>query len=384
MTPIKSFLKRNWRVFITVLPLIFLMSTGGYASYMYNGLDITPNASVQESYDDNITDVKNNPISDSISQLLVGLGIKQEGKTESLSLDTKIEEDLYAQHSTFDNTSEYMNLNYKEDFSHYDQLKVTDVFSHAEQPTSFANAFGSTPGFYYTYQNTVNMAYHHDLSEQLGVNFRYSNEILDFVNNSSSNSTLNTVGTGLEYALDSATILKTDYDYNYRDFYPGPSATENEVSLGLKRYLTPQLYAELRSGADIINSFNGENYVKPLYKASLTNDIDETTQTGISFEKQYTTTGYSQDLFNAWRVSANYVKQLTSRLTATINVFYGNGDYITTPTKEKYTGAAIGVSYQLTKMTKVTLSYTFSQDDSTTQTNTYTKNVVFLGITKEF
>jgi hypothetical protein len=380
----KRFIKKNWRVFVGIFPWMFLMSTGGYASYMYNGLEITPSASVQEGYDDNITYVKNNPISDAFTQLLAELAVKQEGKTESLSLDTKIEEELYAQHSSLDNTSEYMNLDYKQDFSEYDHLKVTDVFSHAEQPTSFANAFGSTPGFYFTYQNTLDMAYHHDLTEQLGANFRYSNDLLDFSNTSMSNSSLNTVGTGLEYAFDSATILKTDYDYNYREFYPGPSATENEVSAGVRRYLTPQLYADLRSGADFINSFNGQNYIQPLYKASLTNDLDETTQTGISFEKQYTTNGWNQDLFNEWRVSGNYIKDLTSRTTATLNVFYGNGDYISTNINEKYTGASIGVSYELTKKAKVTLSYTFSKDDSTLSTNSYTKNVVYLGTKYEF
>jgi len=377
-------MKKNWRIFCGILPFIFLMSTRGYAAYMYDGLEITPSASIQEGYDDNITYVKNNPISDAFTKLLAGIAVKQERKLESLSLDARIEEELFAQHSSFDTTSEYMNLLYKQDFSKYDQLKVSDAFSHAANPTSFENAFGSTSGRYFTYQNTLDMGYRHDLTEQLAVNFRYANDLLDFTSKSVSNSSLNTVGTGLEYAFDSATILKTDYDYNYRDFYPGLSATENEVSAGLRRYFTPQLYVDLRSGADFINSFNGQNYIQPLYKASLTDDLDENTQTSISFEKQYTTTGYTQDLFNTWRVSANYIRNLNSRITATVNIFYGNGDYISTDIQEKYTGASIGVSYELTKNAKLTLSYTFSKDDSTLPTNSYTKNVVYLGAIYEF
>jgi hypothetical protein len=378
------FIKRNWQVLAGIFPWMLLMSTGGYASYMYNGLEITPTASVQEGYDDNVTYLKNNAISDAITQLAADLAVKQEGKTESLLLDAKVDEELFAQHSSFDNTSEYLNLNYKQDFSQFDQLKVTDVFSHAEDPTSFQNAFGSTAGRYFTYQNTVNLAYHHDLTEQLGANFRYANDLLDFTAANISDSSLNTVGTGLEYAFNSATILKTDYDYSYRDFYPGPAATTNEVSAALRRYLTPQLYAELRSGVDFIDSFNGQNHIQPLYKVSLTKDLDENTQTGISFEKQYTTTGYTQDLFNTWQVSADYIKTLTSRLTATFNVFYGNGDYSGTAIQEAYTGANIGASYDLTKNAKVNLSYTFSKDDSTLPTDSYTKNVVYLGINYEF
>lgn len=351
---------------------------------MYNGLEITPSATVQEGYDDNITYVKNNPISDAVTQLLAVLGIKQEGKTESLSLDTKIEEELFDQHSSFDNTAEYMNLDYSQDFSKYDQLKATDVFSHAVEPTSFQNAFGSTSGRYFTYQNNFDMSYHHDINAQFAVNFRYSNDLLDFSTASISNSSLNTVGTGLDYTLDPVTILSTKYDYNYRDFYPGSSAVENEASENLRHYLTPKLYLDLSAGADFINSYNGQNYIEPMYKASLTNEVDEKTKTGISFEKQYTTTGYDQDIFNSWQVSANYIKDLTSRITAGFNVFYGRGDYILSGVKETYTGTTIGASYELTKKAKLTLSYSFSKNDSNPSTGSYTKNVVFFGFNYEF
>ena len=85
--------------------LIFLLSTKVHASYMYNGLEITPSASVQESFDDNITYTKTSPISDAITHLILGLGVKQTGKTETCSLNANIDQAIFAKNSAFDNTS---------------------------------------------------------------------------------------------------------------------------------------------------------------------------------------------------------------------------------------------------------------------------------------
>ena len=382
-------MRKTWRHYTATLPWLFFMSTAGYA-YDFNGIQINPTASVHEAYDDNVTYVKNNPISDEITHLIGGVDVKQEGKTESFSLSTKIDQELFARNPSFDNTSEYANfmnftdLMFKQDVTDYDQVKVNDSFSHTEDPTSFQNAFGSISGRYSTYHNVFDLAYHHDLAKQIGLNFHYNNDLLAFTTNSINNSDLNAVGAGAEYDLDSLTILKTDYDYKYRDFYPGSSAAENELTAGVKRYVASHVYVDLTSGADIIASYNGQDTVQPLYRVSLINELDENTQTGISFQKEYDTTGYSQQLFNSWRVSANYAKDFTNRLKGACNLFYGEGDYIDSNTNDKYIGASVGAIYELTRHAKLNLNYTFSKDYSSSPNSGYTKDVVDLGIDYEF
>jgi hypothetical protein len=346
--------------------------------------EITPRAGMSESYDDNITYVKDNPQSDWITELLVGLGIRREGKNNLLTMDVSATHQFFFDNSSFDNTSEYLDVNFLQEISKYDTLRITDTFSHSEEPRSFADAFGRTTGRYSTFQNDAGVDYRHDFSQQLAGNLRYANSLTNYSRNDLSDSDMNTVGTGLDYAFNSANIASLNYDWMKRDFSPGASATTRELAGVLRHFFTAQVYLDLQGGADFIKSFNEEESTKPLFRAALINDIDETTRTGIRFEKQYTTTSYTQDLFDMWRVSVNLLKQLTSRFTATFNAFYGQGTYVTTDIQDDLTGVGLGCNYDLTKDAKVNLGYSFSQDDSTDAVNSYTKNVIYLGMEMKF
>lgn len=371
---------------VVILGFLFLTFGAPSSSYafLWNNIEVTPRVALSETYDDNITFIKNNPVSDAVTCALIGLGFKIEGKTHSLALDANVAHEFFSQNTSFNNTAEDVTLRLQKELSKYDLIKITDSFSHSEEPRSFEDAFGRTSGRYFTYCNVFNTGYHRDLNQQLAWDFRYANDLTDFSQKDLSDSAMNTVGTSLEYAFDSANILGLNYAWNKRDFSPGPAATEQEVSLNLRHFFTTQLYLDVQPGANFVSSYNDKDYTKPMVRVFLTNDIDKNTQAGISFEKKYTTTAYTQDLFNIWRVSMTYLKQLTNRSSAAFNAFYGHGDYVITDILEKYQGVAIGCMYDLTKKAKLNLSYAFSQNSSTAETDSYTKNTFFLGVTFEF
>lgn len=371
------------RVIVGMIFGVLLLASTSQA-FMWQGFEITPRASVREGYDDNVTYTKDNPIHDSITNLLFGAGVKQEGHTHSLAVDFNVAHQFFAQNISFNNTAEDVTVRLSKELSKYDQVKVIDTFSHAEEPRSFEDAFGRTSGRYFTYHNVFGLGYRRDLNEQIAWNLRYTNDTNDYSRKDMSDSSLNTVGTAVDYAFDSATIISPSYDYMYRDFSPGPSATENELAVNLRRFFTSQLYLDLQGGVDFFDSYGGQSYTKPMFRAALTNDIDETTQGGITFEKKYSTTSYTQDLLDSWRVSLKLAKQLTARFQAMASAFYGKGTYVATDQKDNLTGVNIGGSYELTRKAKLNLNYLYAQDDSTETSNSYIKNAVYLGITVEF
>ncbi|MCK5218624.1 outer membrane beta-barrel protein [bacterium] len=375
--------RRHLRITAVVIFLIFLLTPMAGIS-LGQGLEVIPRASFSEGYDDNVTYVKNNSIRDFVTNFLAGAEIKREGKTCSLSIDVNVACQLFAGNTSFNNVAEYIAVRAKKELSKCDQLTLNDSFSHAEEPRSFEDTFGRTGGRYFTYQNYFTMGYRRDLSQQLAWGIRYGNDSKNFSRKDMDDSSVNTVGTGLDYAFDSETVLSPKYDYARQDFSSGHSATENEISVNLRRFLTAQLYIDLQTGVDFIDSYDGQNYTRLLYRAGLTNDIDENTRCVISVEKKFSTTAYAQDLLDSWRVSIKLAKQLTARFQVLLNAFYGNGTYVTTDIKDKFTGVNAGGSYDLTEKIKLKLNYAYSKDDSTQLTNSYTKNTVYAGVSAEF
>jgi uncharacterized protein (PEP-CTERM system associated) len=195
---------------------------------------------------------------------------------------------------------------------------------------------------------------------------------------------MNGVNFGFDYSLSSADILSSEYGFSKREFDPGTSGTTHELSGKYRHFLTKKLYVDLQTGVDVIDSYNNKDYVKPLYRAKLTQDLDQNTQAGVLLEKQYTLPSDKQDLFNSWRFSATLDKELSARLTGGLKVFYGEGNYVASDETDKFTGLETGLAYELTKKTKVNLKYVFSKEASSTVNAGYTRNVVFAGIKTEF
>ena len=155
--------------------IFFLFSADSGAS-VFEGLTIRPRGELRQAYDDNITLANDNEKDDFVTTLLAGLDVGYEGKTQTLTLSGDIKQQLYAREAGFNNLSEALRLNFNQEFSRYDRLRVTDSFTHADEPTSFEDDFGRTAGRYSYYRNTFNTEYTRDISRQISVQGHYGNE----------------------------------------------------------------------------------------------------------------------------------------------------------------------------------------------------------------
>ena len=121
-----------------------------------------------------------------------------------------------------------------------------------------------------------------------------------------------------------------------------------------------------------------------MFSASLAGELDKRTTATLSFDKQYYTNSYSQDLFDYWQISASFAKQLLARLKFLVSGFYGNGKYIAQGIQDNLFGLNASMEYELTRRAKARITYSFSKTDSDQHSRDYTKNTTYAGLRMEF
>jgi len=110
---------------------------GNAWAFRLGKIEIKPHASVYETYDDNVTYVKENKISDYITKPSVGALMIYEGKTTSLMVDGNYYHEFYADNSGFDNNGGDVSAELNSELSKYDRISLRDSFSKTYEPRSF-------------------------------------------------------------------------------------------------------------------------------------------------------------------------------------------------------------------------------------------------------
>lgn len=364
-------------------------------SYKYKGFDLgVKEVSVGETFDDNINFAKKDKQEDFITYAGIVLGAQYLGKTRTFELTGKITDQIFAKQADQNNVTQFINLNFKNEFSKRDRISLTNVFTHFEAPESsdsdpeggyFSQQFGRTGGRFEFFRNQFNIAYSNDISKQLSLIVKYANEINVFSGTGRDNSILHKPGFGLSYIFSpTATIFFFSYTFTSVQFENDTNATINTIGPGIRQYITKKLYFDGSTGIDFIDSFDNENLTKPFVQASLTYILEEKTRASILFNKKYETNPYFDDIFNSWRTSVSLTRQMLKRLGCSSSFFYGEGEEISSNFEQKLFGLSSTLKYNISRNLTSNLTYTYSQLDTDNEISGYSKNTLFLGLTAAF
>jgi len=357
---------------------------GNAWAFRLGDIEIKPHASVYESYDDNITYVKEEKIHDWITKPSVGAALIYEGKTTSFMVDGNYYHEFYASNSGFDNNGGDVSAELNAELSKYDRISLRDAFSKTYEPRSFEDQFGFIGGRYSSTRNRVDFGYAHDVSERIGLATRYSNEYNTYSRDDIAKSFLNSGGVEGSYIVSSDLSFYTAYDYSRRDFDEGPHATTNTWTGGFRKYLTKQVFVDASTGVDFIKAYSGSDFTKPFGLISITDEISDRTNAMLMFSKRYSTISYNEDIFDQWQVSASLNHEITQKLKGTVSAFYGRGEYVTTEQVDKFVGSSAALEYEINDKWKARAAYSYSKQDSTSIFSEYRKNTVTLGLLAEF
>jgi len=333
---------------------------------------------VVTGYDDNVTYAHDDRISDMITKTSLGGGLTQQGPNDTFDLNTLLTENIYTEHSQYDNLAESLNSDYKVDLGPYEHLNATEVYTHSVDP-SLANGFGRINGVYGTYYNNLDLESKTDITEQWSTTVKYIQTNYLYSLSSLSNTTLYNPELSTEYDFSSQSQATLNYDYRLRSFDPGKSAEANTPSAGWRQYLTPQWYVDLLAGADFINGF-GEDRVEPRYAAGLTHDLDQNTQLTLKYDKQFETDQYTQNITNDWHLTLNGFHEFTARISGDIALFTGQGKYLISEITEKYIGTSISAKYQMNEHWDLVATYTFEDGASNSANRSNTQDTVYMGV----
>jgi hypothetical protein len=340
-------------------------------------LDLDVMGTVSTAYDDNITLTDEDREKGVVSNLMAGLGLKQEGPTHLLDIKADVTQHLFWDQEEFNNVSTGLDLLFKKELSSSTRFRLTDTFSHSEEPRNFEDAFGRSSGRLNVIKNKAGLSLVHDLTSRVSGELHYNHALSAFSREDIEDSMVRNAGGEINYAYNSATIFKVLYDATQRTFENDADAVIFSPGIGLRRFFTEQLYLDLESGPDFIETFDGSSLTKPRYSATLTNDVNENTQLSLTYEKKYTTTDYVQDIFDSWRTFVKATRKITKRVDAFLSAFYGEGEYINSDVTEKLCGAQAGIHYAISQNIRAGVGYSFTDSDSDNDINDYQKNYYY-------
>ena len=150
----------------------FLAASTGYAA-VWNGIRLSPYASVSESYNDNIAYQKSDKLSDFITIFDAGLRASYSTHLSDFELAGILHYNLFASNSKFSNLSGDIWADWKQELSQYDRIHLRDAYVHSDEPISFVDAFNTRAGRYTFQTNEFTVNYEHDFTSQWTGTARY-------------------------------------------------------------------------------------------------------------------------------------------------------------------------------------------------------------------
>ena len=364
-------------------------------SYNYKGFNIkVTGVAIEETYDDNIIFSDEDELDDFITELRAGVGVKYEDKTKKLDFIGVVNNQTFAKNSDFSNVAEDVILNFKNEFSKYDRVTLTNIFTHSEAPliSSLGTDFleeqflRKREGRLDVFTNRFNINYSRDLSRKLSVFALYGNAVSIFSGADIENSFLNEGGFGTGYVLSPTTSFSLSYRFTHREFEDDADASLQTIAPGIRYNITKKLYFDGRAGIVFIESFDDTSHTLPIARASLTYQRDPDTLASLTIERRNETDSYNEDVTSSTVTSATLSRQLLERFRASISFFYGQGETISSDSEFSFLGANTTLSYDINKNLKGNLTYTYSDFDPESETGGggYTKNTVILGLSASF
>ncbi len=366
-------------VWLSVVLITLLFSSFAY-SFQYKGLDIDMQGTISEMYDDNLEFTKNDKKGDLITNLGFGVNIKYEGKRRSLGFTGQVNQGFNARFRDIKSSSQSLSLHFQNEFSEYDRITLADTFSHSQTPASFQEEFGRATGRRDSYSNSLSLNYSRDISEHLTGNISYNFSQSLFPEEGESNTSQHGLGFNVTYAPDFAFGYSLSFNYAKNNF--GDALYNTGINITRRIYISKKSF--FTGGLGFSGSEINNIHINII--ASFTNEvkIDEGTSANIAFNMGEQLSSEGGGVFRSWEINGNISREISWRLNGLLSLFYGQGTFSSTDITNTLLGANVSLSYLIWEDFNGTLTYSYSNSDSTGGTGGYTRNTITLGISKTF
>ncbi len=384
-------------VFVIKFSAVFLLTITSAIAYEIEfppkgGLNVKLLGKVSESYNNNITFASNgeDKIEGFLTTAELGLGLQFSGKKRVIGLNGLANWQIPTKALDVRNSSENITFTFQEEFSEYDNITLSDIYSHSQVPESFDEEFGRSGGRFDSYNNTVNINYRREISKYLSTNAGYSYGLNRFSREESEDSKQHNLNLGVNYSYSAATNFLMSYSLANSSYNDRNDISIHSITAGVQQYITKSLSISGKIG--VSRSYQGDNRTtREDYGVSLANviDIDQKTTATISFLKGIQIQAEEGDIFDNWRIEGSLNRDFLEDLRGSLSGFYGEGTFDLTGITDTLIGASAQLTYKFWENKKGAnigggLGYTYSRLNSTDETRGYDIGSLNVGLTAGF
>lgn len=330
--------------------------------------------SISETYDDNIRSTSENIEQDYITDLILGVGLRNEGRTHTIDFIGHVYQQLFYDHNELSNNAQDFILNYVNQLTSTDTFTLNNTFNHYPELRNFDLMLGQHEGRYSYYMNTLTLRYFKYFVSDFSTDIHYTNTYVKALSEGIYDSVSHSPGISFNYSINTFNIISLFYDYRFTKFDTDEGQYRNgrneiiqhDAGIGYQHFFTRQLNINLRGGIEYIEVQDEKNY-NPFMTATLVNDIDANNNITIIVSKRYGINSLTNEAYNTWTYSVNFIRQLSAILNFSFAGFYQYGDLIspTIETKNKLLGITTYLRYFFSESNYIgaTYIYTYNKID---------------------
>lgn len=387
--------KHKTAIIVSSLSLCIIMATTYTQAW-----EFILQGTARETFDDNINSaietlfVKKKY--DFITDIILGLGIRHEGKTYTLDIIGHVTQQLYARHFGLSNNNQDISLSFNKVFSELFSIVLTDSFQNYPEPNRFEELFGSTEGRMRYWNNSFALNAALEVNRYYMISVSYTNQFSKYfytrtrqyyINNYFySNYLIQNLGYRFtqiarmqqEFHWNPSNNIYVFYEYQWTKQDLDGILQTHRPGIGYRHDFTRQLYAEIRVSPDVVlpphdirsqYSMYGmqllispqEPYFVTLYTyATLVHDVDDQTNARLTFTYENSIIANSADTTTNWRIAGDMTRQLLDRLSFTSSIFYGQIYYYTRRATNRLFGFSLSARYEFIEHLSGSISYDFT------------------------
>ncbi|MBC8413797.1 hypothetical protein H8E50_09020 [bacterium] len=364
--------------FITVLLSLTHVSAN---AFLYKGIELKVQTELTETYDDNLNFSKDDKKQDVTSKLSATLSAKMEGKRRTMEVRGSVAEGINAKYSDIKTSSHNINARFSNHFSETDGVTLTYNAGVSHSPASFDEEFGRVTTRRETSVQRFNASYLKEIGEHLRLTGIYAYSSNRFTERALQGSSSTTIGINGSYNYSSAVTLT--FNSQYLKSSTGASTTTNRV--GFRRFITKSLYFDGSAGVAVNSLPSGGSDGRSIsYDVSMVNEVDERTVVLMKFSTSERFADESGNLFKNWRITGELRRQMWEKLNGNLTGFYGEGEFKSIAVTDILLGIDTSISYEFNENWSGSISYSFSDLNSTFDFRNYTRSTASLKVMNIF
>lgn len=355
---------------------------------------------VRETFDDNIESTVETVFEkkkyDFITGMILGLGVRNEGKTYTLDIIGHVRQQIFARHFDLTNNNQDITVNLNKAFSELISFTINDSFHHYPEAERFEDLFGNVQGRTWYWSNNFGLNGILEVNKYYMISINYTNQFSKYFYTRTRQYYLNNYfysnysNQNLEYSFtqtarmqhefhwDSSNNIYIFYEYQWTEQNLNGIFQTHRPGIGYHHDFTRQLFVEVRISPDIVlpphdirtlYSVYGiqmlispqELYYITLYTyAALSNDVDEQTNATLSFTYQNSIIANSADTTTNWQIAGDVTRQLLDRLSFTSSIFYGQAYFYASRSTNRLFGFSLSIAYEFTEYVSGSIGYDFT------------------------